>query len=86
MYAYNAKSEPKEYDGVKESEHKSVESIGETVKLKRQKADDKSDDKADEDESANERLDTTDIPNLETEESAEQRRKQKGQGLQILTP
>ena len=36
VYAYNAKSEPKEYGGVKESEQKSVESIGERVKLRRQ--------------------------------------------------
>ena len=30
--------------------------------------------------------DTTDIPDLESEESAEQRRNQQGQGLKILTP
>ena len=54
--------------------------------MRREKADEKSDDKVEEDESANERLDTTDMPDLETEESAEQRRKRKGQGLKILTP
>ena len=30
--------------------------------------------------------DTANIPELESDESAEQRRKQKGQGLKILTP
>ena len=30
--------------------------------------------------------DTTDMPDLESEESAAQRRKKKGQGLKILTP
>ena len=30
-------------------------------------------------------LDATDMPDLETEESASQRRNQKGQGLKILT-
>ena len=39
MYAYNAKSELKEYDGVEKSEQKAEESIGERVKLRRQKAD-----------------------------------------------
>ena len=33
-----------------------------------------------------EQLDTINIPNLETEESAEQRTNKKGQGLKILTP
>ena len=42
---------------------------------------DKSDDKAD-----NEQRGTTDTPDLEIEESAERRRKQKGQGIKILTP
>ena len=41
---------------------------------------DKADDKADE------QPDTTYIPKLESEESAEQRRNQQGQGLKILTP
>ena len=45
------------------------------------KADDKADNKAD-----NEQPDTTDTPELESEESAEQRRKQKGHRLKILTP
>ena len=31
-------------------------------------------------------LDISDLPNLESEESAEQRRNQTGQGLKILTP
>ena len=38
MYAYNAKSEPKEYDGVEESEQKFDESIGKKVKLGRQES------------------------------------------------
>ena len=50
------------------------ERIAEITKLRRQK---KSDDG---------QPDTTDMPDLENEESAEQRRKQKGQGLKILTP
>ena len=36
-YALDAESEPQKYDGVKESEQKSVESIGERVKLKKTK-------------------------------------------------
>ena len=48
--------------------------------MRRQKADDKKD------ETGDEQLDTTDMPDLETEESAEQRRKHKGYGLKILTP
>ena len=51
------------------------------------------DDKIDEDdegeednESANEQPDTTDMRDLESDESAEQTRKQKGHGLKILTP
>ena len=75
IYAYDAKS-----DGVEESEQTFDESIGERVKLRRQKADDKTD------ETDDEQLDTTDMPDLETEESAEQRRKHKGHGLKILTP
>ena len=47
--------------------------------MRRQKADDKTD------ETGDEQLDTTDMPDLETEESAEQRRKHKGHGLKILT-
>ena len=42
---------------------------------------DKSDDKGD-----NKQLATADISNLESEVSAAQRRKQRGQGLKILTP
>ena len=37
------------------------------------------------DDETDEQPDTTDIPELESEESAEQRRKQEGQGLKILT-
>ena len=75
MYVYDAKS-----DGVEESEQKFGESTGERVKLRRQKADDETD------ETGDEQLDTTDMPDLETEESAEQRRKHKGQVLKILNP
>ena len=46
----------------------------------RQKADDKTD------ETGDEQLDTRDMPDLKTEESAEQRRKYKGNGLKILSP
>ena len=45
------------------------------------KADDKADDKADE-----EQPDTTDMPDLESQESAEQRKNKKGQVLKNLTP
>ena len=75
MYAFDAKS-----DGVEESEQRFDESIGEKLKLKRPKADDKTD------ETGNKLLDTSDTPDLETEDSAEQRRKHKGQGLKMLTP
>ena len=51
MYAYDAKS-----DVVEESEQKFHESIGERVKLRRQKADDKRD------ETGDEQLDTTGMP------------------------
>ena len=54
MYAYDAKS-----DVAEESEQKFDESIGERVKLKRQEADDKTD------ETSDEQLDTTDMPDLE---------------------
>ena len=47
--------------------------------MRRQKADDKKDE-------TDEQLDTTDMPDLESEESATQRRNEKGQGLIILTP
>ena len=75
MCAYDAKS-----DGVEESEQKFDESIGEIVRLGRQKANDKTD------ETGDEQLDTTDMPDLETEESSEQRRKQQGKGVRVLTP
>ena len=69
MHAYDAKS-----DGVGKSEQKCDESIGETVKLRRQKVDD-------------EKLDATNMPKLESEESAaEQRKKYEGKGIRILTP
>ena len=48
--------------------------------MRRQKANDKTD------ETGDEQLVTTDMPDLETEQSAEQRRKHKGHGLKILTP
>ena len=52
------------------------------------KADEKADDKVDEsDEKVNEEQpNTTDMPDLESEESAEERGNQEGQGLKILTP
>ena len=58
------------------------------------KADDKADDETEDetdykspnDKTDNEQSNTTNMPDLETEESAEQRRKQKGEGLKILTP
>ena len=75
MYAYDTKS-----DGLKESEQQFDKSIGEKVKSRGQKADDKTD------ETGDEQLDTTDMPDLETGESAKQRRKHKGHGLKLLTP
>ena len=38
------------------------------------------------DKANNEQLDNKDMPDLESEESVEQRRNKKGQGLKILTP
>ena len=61
MYPYNAKS-----DGVAKSDQKSDESIEERVKLTRQK----SDDKADEGDNHDQKADTTNIPDIESEESA----------------
>ena len=49
-----------------------------------QEVDDKADDETDDE--TYEEPDTTDMPELESEKSAEQRRKQEGQGLKILTP
>ena len=80
MYACNAKSKPEEYDKVEKSEQKAEESIGERVKLRKQKVDGKTD------ETGDEQLDATDMPELENEESAEQRRNEREQGLKILTP
>ena len=48
-----------------------------------EKVDEKTDEKADV-KSSQEQPDTTDIPELENEESAEQRRNQEGQELKIL--
>ena len=62
MNAYDAKS-----DGVQESEQIFDKSIGERVKLRRQKADDKTDE-GDNDE----KPDTINMPELESEESAAQ--------------
>ena len=70
MYAYDAKS-----DGVEKSEQNFDENIGERVKLRRQKADDKTDERDN-----NEKPDTINMPELKTEESSEQRRKHKGHG------
>ena len=75
MYTYDAKS-----DAVAESEQKFDKSVGERVKLRRQKADNKTD------ETGDEQLDTADMHDLETEESTEQSRKHRGHGLKILTP
>ena len=44
------------------------------------------DDKAGDEEADEEQPATTNLPDLESEESVEQRRNQKGQGLKILTP
>ena len=49
------------------------------------KTDDKTDDKPN-NEANDEEIDTKDMPNLETEEYAEQRRKQEAKGLKISTP
>ena len=83
-YASDAKSEPEEYDGVEKSKQKFDKNIKERVILRRQNSDELNrmiTDKAD-----NEQLDPTDMPDLESEESAEQRRNQRGQGLKTLTP
>ena len=52
------------------------------------KADDEVDDETDNkpDDEDDEQPDTTDMPDLENEESAQQRRKQEPKGLKILTP
>ena len=47
---------------------------------------DEDDEDEEDNEPANKQPDTTDMPDLETEESAAQRRKQEAQGLKILTP
>ena len=75
MYAYDAKS-----DGAEKSEQRFDKSIGERVKLRRQKADDKTD------ETGDEQLVITDMADIETGESAKQKGKHKGHGLKILTP
>ena len=50
--------------------------------------DEEADEEADEetDKETDEEMDTTMMPELESEESAEQRRNQPGKGLKILTP
>ena len=45
-----------------------------------------SDEKSDEESDENDEIDTTDIPDLESEEPSVQRENQQGQGLKILTP
>ena len=80
MYVHNGKSEAEKSDEVEKSEQKFDESIGERIKLRKQKTDDKKD------ETGDEQSDTIDIPGLESEESAAQRRNQRGQGIKILTP
>ena len=51
------------------------------------KADDKTGNyKTDREEAHDEQLDTTGVPDLESEESAEQSEKRKGKGLKTLTP
>ena len=47
---------------------------------------DKSDEDKEDYDSSNKQPDTTNTPELENEESAAQRRNQRGQGLKILTP
>ena len=81
-HAFDAKSEAEEYNGVEKSEQKFDENIGERVKLRTQKADDKTDEAENDDE----KPDNANMSELESEESVAQRRKQKGQGLKILTP
>ena len=56
----------------KKKKPKFEESIAERTKLRKQKSD--------------KQPDTTDMPELESEESAEQTRNQQGKGLKILTP
>ena len=65
-----------------EPELKPEGSIAERVKLRRQKSEESDKESMLE----NEEIDTTDMPDLESEESAAQRRKQTGQGLKFLTP
>ena len=69
---FHYKYEPSELESKSDSE----ESIAERTKLRRPKSA----------EQPNEQPDTTDMPELESEVSAEQRRNQQGQGLKILTP
>ena len=88
MHAYNVKSNPEEYDEAQKSEQKFDESIGERVKLRRQKADDKTDETGDEQPDtfyAPDESPRNIMPELESEKSAAQRTNQRGQGLKILT-
>ena len=50
------------------------------------KVEKESDEKSDEELDKNDEVDTTDIPDLESEGSTVQRENQQGQGLKILTP
>ena len=63
IHSYVAKAEPREHDQIIESEHKFEEIIGERVKLRKEKAD-----------NDDEQLDTIDMPDSESEESAAQRK------------
>ena len=72
-----AEDKTDEVDNDDESEQKFDESIGGRVKSRKQKAEDKTNEVDNDDEQSG----TTDMPDLESLESAAQRRKQKGQGL-----
>ena len=75
-YVSDAKSKAEECNGVQKSEKKFDERIGERVRLRRQKADELN--KMITDKADNQQLDATNMPDLESEEYTEQRRKQKG--------
>ena len=74
----------KDLESDSESDSKFEESRGEKLKLRKQKSDKLN--KMITAKEDKEQLDTTDMHDLENEESAEQRRKTKGQGLKILSP
>ena len=69
---YSGDVEEGVYYGSEESKPEFEKSVAERTKMRRHKEPD------------NEQPDTTNTPDLESEESAEQRRKQKEQGLRIL--